>query len=180
MPSQYLLLTLHRSETVDRPDVLKRLMNHLSNVGYDVVFPIHPRTRNNIIRFNIPIPPNVFIFPPQGYFEFLSLLNRSILVLTDSGGVQEESVILKKPCVTLRTSTERQETLLIKANRLFPLGYENVQLGHTVNEMLETKITVNPYGENVTKRTVDTLNRIVEGKLRLASQPMIEKVQISK
>ena len=180
MPSQYLLLTLHRSETVDRPDVLKRLMNHLSNVGYDVVFPIHPRTRNNIIRFNISIPPNVFIFPPQGYFEFLSLLNRSILVLTDSGGVQEESVILKKPCVTLRTSTERQETLLIKANRLFPLGYENVQLGHTVNEMLETKITVNPYGENVTKRTVDTLNRIVEGKLRLASQPMIEKVQISK
>jgi UDP-N-acetylglucosamine 2-epimerase len=180
LPSYFLLLTLHRPETVDRPELLGRLMNHLSNIGFDVVFPIHPRTRNNLINFNIPIPPNVFIIPPQGYFEFLGLLNRSILVLTDSGGVQEESVILRKPCITLRTSTERQETLLIGANRLFPLGYEKVKLAHTVHQMLETKITANPYGENVTRRTVDILDRIVRGKISLTSQPMIEKIRIAK
>jgi UDP-N-acetylglucosamine 2-epimerase len=180
LPRHFLLLTLHRPETVDRPELLGRLMNHLSNIGFDVVFPIHPRTRNNLINFNISIPPNVFIIPPQGYFEFLGLLNRSILVLTDSGGVQEESVILRKPCVTLRTSTERQETLLIGANRLFPLGYENVKLAHTVHQMLETKVTVNPYGENVTRRTVDILDRIVKGKISLTNQPMIEKIPIAK
>jgi hypothetical protein len=58
------------------------------------------------------------------------------------------------------------------------LGYEKIQLAHTVNEMLETKITVNPYGENVTRKTVDVLIRIVEGKIRVTSQPIVEKVQI--
>ena len=166
---EYLLLTLHRPETVDRPMLLKKLMKQLAAVGYDIVLPIHPRTKNNLAKYNISIPSNVFMLPPQGYLEFLGLLSRSILVLTDSGGVQEESVILKKPCITLRSSTERQETLLIKANKLFPIGYENSSLVNAIDEMVDTKITVNPYGENVTERTVKTIISIVEESKKLVT-----------
>ena len=125
-----------------------------------MVFPIHPRTKNNLIKYNIKLPDNVIGIDAVGYLEFLYLLKNCMLVLTDSGGVTEEAMILKKPCITLRHSTARWETILLKANILFPLDRKD-SLSAVIESMLQTKITTNPYGENVAKKTFDLVNKIV-------------------
>jgi UDP-N-acetylglucosamine 2-epimerase len=163
-PARYVLLTLHRAESVDNPVTLRSLSKYIEEINYDVIFPVHPRTRNNLMKYNIQMPKNLKMIDPVGYADFIALLQNCWVVLTDSGGVQEEAVILRKPCVTLRTSTERQETLLIRANRLFPLlGNDNF---HSLNDVIEeasgTKITINPYGENVTHNTLDLLYNIID------------------
>jgi UDP-N-acetylglucosamine 2-epimerase len=166
LPLKYILLTFHRQENVDNPQKLNQLMNIISRVPYTIVFPIHPRTRSNLKSYNIQLPINVISTDPVDYKQFLSLIHNSVLVMTDSGGVQEEAVVLKKPCITLRRNTERQETLLIKANRLFyPFDKDDGQSGSLncmINEMLSVKIHPNPYGENVTKKTVDSIKKIIE------------------
>ena len=172
---KHLLLTLHRPETVDRPDLLKQLMNILSAVEYDIIFPVHPTTKDKLFKYKIPIPSNVHTILPVGYIEFLGLLRRSTLALTDSGGVQEESVILGKPCITLRPNTERQETLLIKANRLYPIGDGTGSLADAIDQMMDVKITLNPYGENVTNRTFSTLNNIINNIERYELTPPLPR-----
>jgi UDP-N-acetylglucosamine 2-epimerase len=82
-------------------------------------------------------------------------------VITDSGGVQEEAVVLKRPCVTLRHVSERWETLLLKANVLFPL-FRHDSLATVVETMLDVKIDRNPYGENVAKKMHGLINRITK------------------
>ena len=83
--------------------------------------------------------------------------------MTDSGGVTEEAIILKKPCITLRHSTARWETILLKANVLFPLDRKD-PLTEVINRMLDTKIKINPYGENVTKKTVERIRKITSSR----------------
>ncbi len=107
LPTEYLLLTIHRPENVDDENNLKLLMKHFQSIDYNIVFPIHPRTKNNLLKYNIQIPSNIVLIEPAGYIEFLSLLMRCKLVLTDSGGVQEEAILLKKPCITLRHTSAR-------------------------------------------------------------------------
>jgi UDP-N-acetylglucosamine 2-epimerase len=160
----FILLTLHRAENADDESILRTLAEQLSHVNYKVVFPIHPRTRKSITRYNIVLPDNVLTIDPLGYSEFLHLLKKCILVLTDSGGVQEEAAVLKRPCITLRETTERWETLLIKANILFPLARGLKQpslLNRLIEDMINTKITTNPYGENVTRKIVEIVNKFV-------------------
>ena len=164
LPDKFLLLTLHRAENVDDPTILHALSNHLSELKFDVVYPIHPRTRSNLIKYNIQLPNNVMVIEPVGYLDFLGLLKKCMLILTDSGGVQEEALILAKPCITLRNSTERQETLLLRANRLFPLldNDENSSLSNVIEEMLHSKIIVNnPYGEHVTSNILELLSELI-------------------
>lgn len=161
LPPSYLLATMHRPENVDDPDNLARLAKHLSTLGQKVVFPIHPRTRNNLIKYNITLPKNVIGIDAVGYLEFLYLLKNCDLVMTDSGGVTEEAMILKKPCITLRHSTARWETILLKANVLFPLDRKD-SLGGVVSVMLKTRITGNPYGTNVTEKTFDLVRKITK------------------
>ncbi len=160
IPSNYLLLTIHRPENVDDEANLKLLMKHFQNINYPVVFPIHPRTKNNLIKYNIKIPTNIVLIEPVGYIEFLSLLMRCKLVLTDSGGVQEEAIILKKPCITLRHTSARWETILIKANILFPPDRKD-DLNKIIELMLQAKIEKNPYGENVAEKTMAVLEKII-------------------
>jgi UDP-N-acetylglucosamine 2-epimerase len=160
LPSEYLLLTMHRPENVDDHEGLERLKRHLSSLKQKVVFPIHPRTKHNLTRYDIKLPDNVIGIDAVGYLEFLYLLKNCMLVLTDSGGVTEEAMILKKPCITLRHSTARWETILLKANILFPLDRKD-SLSAVIESMLQTKITTNPYGENVAKKTFDLVNKIV-------------------
>jgi UDP-N-acetylglucosamine 2-epimerase (non-hydrolysing) len=163
-PARYLLLTLHRAESVDDPRTLRLLAKYIAEINYDVIFPVHPRTRNNLMKHNIQMPKNLKMIDPVGYADFIALLQNCWVVLTDSGGVQEEAVILRKPCITLRTSTERQETLLIRANRLFPLlGNDNFRsLNDVIEEASGTNITINPYGENVTHNVLDKLYNIID------------------
>ena len=161
LPDKYLLLTMHRQENVDDPDKLAMLRKHLSEIDHKIVFPIHPRTKNNLAKYGISLPPNVITIEPAGYLEFLYLLKNCELVMTDSGGVQEEAIVLKRPCVTLRHVSERWETLLLKANVLFPL-YRRDSLGDVVETMLSTTVDRNPYGENVASGMLRLIKQIVQ------------------
>jgi len=108
----YVLITLHRAENVDNTTRLSRLLQLIDKISqhYKVVFPIHPRTRKNISQAGLDHflskNENLVLSQPLGYVDFIKLLNHSRMVLTDSGGVQREAYLLKKPVVLLRQSTE--------------------------------------------------------------------------
>ena len=161
IPSDFILLTMHRPENVDDEYNLKLLMKHFKNVKYTIVFPIHPRTKNNLLKYNIQIPPNIITIEPLGYIEFLSLFMRCKLILTDSGGLQEEAITLKKPCITLRHTSARWETILMNANILFPPD-RNDDLNKIIDLMMQVKIGKNPYGENVAEKTMAILKEIIK------------------
>ena len=131
----YLLLTLHRPSNVDDPGRLQLLFDIIQQnaAGYDVIFPIHPRTRKNIENYNIETY-DIKLIDPQGYLEFIFLLTNSIGVITDSGGVTEEATVLNIPCITLRNTTERPETVIIGTNEL--VGEEPLYLAMFMSKML--------------------------------------------
>lgn len=156
IPQEYLLLTLHRPENVDNAQNLKLLMNHVSSTDYPIIFPVHPRTKKNLQDFNISVPSNVKVMDPLGYMDFLSLMSKSKLILTDSGGIQEEAITIQKPCITLRHTSARWETILLKANILFPPDRED-NLHDVIKTMIATKITKNPYGENVATKILEIM-----------------------
>lgn len=112
----YGLMTLHRPSNVDDPEVLKRLLQTLAEVSttLPLVFPVHPRTRQRIQDAGLDVllkENRIFTLPPQGYLEMLGLMKDARVVLTDSGGIQEETTALGVPCITLRESTERPITV---------------------------------------------------------------------
>ena len=119
----YGVVTLHRPSNVDQPDTLKEMLEILGEVAAKVplVFALHPRTRNNIDRFNLlglVDAARMVLLPPQGYLEMLGLMAGASLVLTDSGGLQEETTALGVPCLTLRENTERPITVEEGTNTL--------------------------------------------------------------
>jgi UDP-N-acetylglucosamine 2-epimerase len=158
--NEFLLLTIHRPENSDNPAKLNMLKNHLEKIRYKIIFPVHPRTKQNLNRFNIQLPSNVKTIDAVGYLEFLGLVGRSKLVLTDSGGLQEEAVVLKKPCITLRHTSARWETILLNANVLFPLDRSD-SLSDVVERMIRVKIDRNPYGENVAEKVMDVMDKTI-------------------
>jgi len=121
---QYAVVTLHRPSNVDHPDLLRAILGALGQIQerLPVVFPVHPRTRARIEAFGltgqVDALPNLHVCEPLGYLDFLHLLARALVVLTDSGGIQEETTILGVPCLTLRENTERPVTLTQGTNRL--------------------------------------------------------------
>lgn len=122
----FFLVTLHRPESVDNFKNLKKLKKILEflfrQYKLPIIFPIHPRTANMLKKFKIRLDNNIRIIPPLEYLDFLKLLRDTKIVFTDSGGLQEEASIIGTPCVTLRTTTERQITMIKKVN--FLAGYE--------------------------------------------------------
>jgi UDP-N-acetylglucosamine 2-epimerase (non-hydrolysing) len=118
----FFLLTLHREENVDDAERFRGLLAGAGRAGREhdvpVVYPVHPRARTRIREFDIDVPDPIAVVEPREYLAFLRLEDEASLVLTDSGGVQEEACILGTPCVTLRDSTERPETLAVGANVL--------------------------------------------------------------
>jgi UDP-N-acetylglucosamine 2-epimerase (non-hydrolysing) len=120
-PESYVLVTLHRPSLVDDPALLRRAMSALETVAEEmpVVFPVHPRTRRNLD----PESP-VILTEPLGYREFLSLETAAAIVVTDSGGVQEETTALDVPCFTLRAQTERPVTVELGTNEVLGLEPE--------------------------------------------------------
>ena len=115
----YFVLTLHRPANVDGADTLKELMNEItSNVnGLPIIFPMHPRTAKVYKEIGITAA-NLFIVDPLGYHEFNYLVERAMGVVTDSGGITEETTVMGVPCITLRDNTERPETIEIGTNEL--------------------------------------------------------------
>jgi len=124
----YFVLTMHRPANVDETHKLKELMTEiLSNVeGLPVIFPIHPRTAKIIESLNIDAP-NLYIVEPLGYLEFNYLVQYAKAVITDSGGITEETTVMGVPCLTLRDNTERPETITIGTNELIGTNPENIK-----------------------------------------------------
>ena len=121
---EYLLLTLHRPSNVDQPEVLKSLLEAVAQIdpARPVLWPMHPRTRGRLGEEGLSdlrtAFPHLRVAPPLGYLEFLDLMSEAALVLTDSGGIQEETTALGVPCVTLRNTTERPVTVTLGTNVL--------------------------------------------------------------
>jgi UDP-N-acetylglucosamine 2-epimerase (non-hydrolysing) len=118
----YFLATIHRAENVEDKDRLEQIFTALAEVGringIPVVAPLHPRTVKLIEKYRITLDSQIKNIDAVGYFEFLTLLKNTKLVLTDSGGIQEEACIMGVPCVTIRTNTERPETIEVGSNIL--------------------------------------------------------------
>ena len=127
-PGQYLALTMHRPANVDEASKLKRLMNEIvQNVhGLPIVFPIHPRTARIFDELGIRAE-NLHIVEPLGYLEFNYLVEHSKAVITDSGGITEETTVMGIPCITLRDNTERPETCTIGTNELIGTNPDNIK-----------------------------------------------------
>lgn len=131
-PQSYAVLTMHRPSNVDDREVLDGIFDALEIIQTDlpIVFPIHPRTRNNIEAFDfserIADMRNLKLTEPVGYLDFLKLMSDAKLVLTDSGGIQEETTILKVPCITMRENTERPVTVEVSANALVGTGRDDI------------------------------------------------------
>jgi UDP-N-acetylglucosamine 2-epimerase (non-hydrolysing) len=121
-PSEYIVATFHRPSNVDTKEGLQGILNFLRNIasGRRVVFPVHPRTRGNIGRFSLAASVNgsIALREPVGYLDFLWLMKNAALVVTDSGGIQEETTYMGVPCITIRNNTERPVTVEIGTNYL--------------------------------------------------------------
>ncbi|HET6384472.1 MAG TPA: UDP-N-acetylglucosamine 2-epimerase (non-hydrolyzing) [Armatimonadota bacterium] len=119
-PGGYALLTLHRPSNVDVKVTLQSLMRAIAAVAarLPVLFPVHPRTRNRMMEWEIAPPDGVQLCDPLSYLTFLGLMAKAQLVLTDSGGIQEETTVLDVPCLTLRRNTERPITITCGTNQL--------------------------------------------------------------
>ena len=120
-PGAYVLVTLHRPSNVDDPAVLREILRALAEISrkQPVVFPVHPRTRKRIEDSRIELPnTSLHLIEPLGYLGFLAAMKQAALVLTDSGGVQEETTYLGVPCLTARPNTERPITITCGTNRL--------------------------------------------------------------
>jgi UDP-N-acetylglucosamine 2-epimerase (non-hydrolysing) len=116
----YVLLTLHRPSNVDDPETLQGLLGVADRIGRDrtVLFPVHPRTRGRLADLGWEPVSGVQPLHPLGYMDFLTLMDGAAAVLTDSGGVQEETTVLGVPCLTLRENTERPVTVTCGSNRV--------------------------------------------------------------
>lgn len=122
VPGRYILVTLHRPSNVDEPESLREILDALETLSdsHEVLFPVHPRTKKRIGDLGLMPGAGVRIVDPLGYLDFMSAMNDAALVITDSGGIQEETSYLGIPCLTARPNTERPVTIMLGTNRLVP------------------------------------------------------------
>jgi UDP-N-acetylglucosamine 2-epimerase (non-hydrolysing) len=131
-PQKYVVITLHRPANVDDIDNLTEIINAFEQIQKDIklVFPIHPRTRKNLekthLEEKIQSMKNLILLEPAGYLDFLCLVSNAAVVMTDSGGIQEETTILGIPCMTLRENTERPVTITEGTNRLVHISTQDI------------------------------------------------------
>jgi len=158
--SDYFLATVHRQENVDNKQrfrgILEGLKQAENEFGYPVLYPIHPRARKQLKVFGLK-PDGITLVEPLDYLSFLQLEKKAELVLTDSGGVQEEACVLGVPCVTLRDNTERPETVEVGANML--AGTNPPEIVANIQAMLDNGYEwSNPFGDGESgKRIVGVL-----------------------
>jgi len=162
---RYVLVTSHRQENVDDRNRFANMIRGLQLVQNElqvpIIYPIHPRAKKQLSLFGIDAS-GLTLVEPLDYLAFLQLESKAKLVLTDSGGVQEETCILKVPCVTLRDNTERPETLEVGANML--AGTDPDKILEATKTMVNVKRDwVNPFGygtssQKIVKILLDKLN----------------------
>jgi len=134
---RYGVVTLHRPSNVDDCEVFTRILSALTSIAkvLPLVFPVHPRTRKQMEAFGLEAGPNIHALPPLSYMDFLNLWKDAALVLTDSGGLQEETTALNVPCLTLRENTERPITVTEGTNIV--VGTDPVRIGTEARKILD-------------------------------------------
>jgi UDP-N-acetylglucosamine 2-epimerase (non-hydrolysing) len=181
---QYALLTLHRPSNVDDAAVFSRLLDALDKVqrNLPVVFPIHPRTRNALKNCpngaRLVAMSNIRLIDPAGYLDFMKLMAHARIVLTDSGGIQEETTVLRVPCLTLRENTERPVTIDCGLNQL--VGTDPTAIVTAFRAVMERRVPqakIPPLWDgNAATRIVAVLRNSFRGS-RDVSVPDIEGLQ---
>jgi UDP-N-acetylglucosamine 2-epimerase (non-hydrolysing) len=153
-----ILMTMHRPENVDREETLRSIIAAVEQVAatHDLaaIFPAHPRTRARLESFGIELPARIELAPLKSFRELLALQASSRLVMTDSGGVQEESCVLGSPCVVVRSHTDRPETIEVGAARLG--GVETGAIVAAAEEMLAVERIdwAQPFGDGSSSRKI--------------------------
>jgi UDP-N-acetylglucosamine 2-epimerase (non-hydrolysing) len=176
-PKTYLLLTAHRATNVDIKEHLLELMNLLEAVALrfdrQVVWPIHPRTRIKLETFGITVSSRILLIAPLGYLDFIQLQNNAQVILTDSGGIQEEACMLRVPCITLRENTERPETIEAGANILVSRDTAKAVAALEYWLGMKTYAWTNPFGDGeVAGKIIDI---VVEGMPLYDVRPKLKK-----
>jgi UDP-GlcNAc3NAcA epimerase len=151
----YNLLTLHRHYNVDDNKILEHILNELGKLDGKIIFPVHPRTKK-MLAANYTVPANIRLIEPQGYLDFIALEHAAKRIITDSGGIQKEAYILRKPCITLRTETEWVETVNERWNLLLNPTTENIA-SQILNFIVPEKQN-NIFGEDVTAKMIAIIN----------------------
>jgi len=165
-PKKYVVATVHRQENIDNKFVFSDILHTLNKVSqeYNVVLPLHPGTQKMIKEYNLDnYVNNIKIIPPLGYFDFMNLMINAKGVITDSGGIQEETSHLGIPCATLRDNTERPITIELGTNKLFSFqkinGIAEEILLHINN--VEKKSDIPLWDDKVSERIFDYLKKIL-------------------
>ncbi len=149
---EFSLITLHRSENVDNKTTLSGIIKGLIDSKTPIVFPVHPRTLKKLKQFNLfsklKNSKNISMLPPVGYFDMLYLMKKSNLIVTDSGGIQEEATApaLRKKVLVLRTSTERIEAVKSGYSEIIGINSSNIRKMIQKNFDKPLKLSKNPYG----------------------------------
>ncbi|AKB53799.1 UDP-N-acetylglucosamine 2-epimerase [Methanosarcina sp. A14] len=160
-PKNYILVTFHRAENVDIKKRLEGIIIGLKLIkdyfSLPIVFPIHPRTEKMVEKLGLSLE-GIDVIPPQGFLEFLQLEANAKFVLTDSGGLQEETCILRVPCITLRDNTERPETLEVGSNVL--AGVNPLVILNSAKNAVKENNWSNPYGNGNAARLIVDICRL--------------------
>lgn len=155
------LLTLHRQYNVDDNNVLEHLLTQLGLLNEQIIFPVHPRTKK-MLSNQFKLPANIQITEPLGYLDFIALQHAAKRIITDSGGIQKEAYLLKKPCITLRSETEWVETVTEKWNLL--LNPADNEIAEKIVAFVTPATQQNVFGKNVTDNMINLINNIFEAK----------------
>ena len=161
--NNYILLTAHRAENTDVKSRLKGIIDGTQllseKLECPVIYPIHPRTKKMIEKYDLELNNNIILADPLGFLDFIYLQKNARIVLTDSGGLQEESCILKVPCVTLRDNTERPETLDVGSNILAGTD-PKVVLTKSLEMLQRDNNWSNPFGDgHSSKYIIDHIDK---------------------
>lgn len=153
---EYYLLTLHRPYNVDDSIKLRRILNDLGRMNRTIVFPVHPRTRKIINEVSMKIPSCITIIDPVGYLEFINLQKQAIGIITDSGGIQKEAYLLRKPCITLRSETEWTETVQSGWNLLIDVD-TSINLTEPILSFRPPADHPDIFGSNVSNKIISSI-----------------------
>ena len=155
-PGGFALVTLHRPANVDDPNARREVLHAIDAVrrerGLAIVFPIHPRTENRLDPSDRRILQAWRVRPPLGYLQTLRLMRTAAVVLTDSGGIQEEACVLQTPCIVLRSTTERPEAVEVGAARV--TNRDVSQVLAALDELLGRAPWPNPFGDGTAGRSI--------------------------
>ena len=165
-PGGYGVITLHRPSNVDNPDLLKTLCENLRDIAREVplVFPVHPRTRKNMeenhLLAALESTKNLFMPAPLGYTSFMSMVFNCAFVITDSGGIQEETSYLGIPCLTVRENTERPVTVTHGTNRLCHLEDLKRMAGEILREKKSKPANIELWDGHTADRIVASISAL--------------------